>query len=160
MVTNGGFNGVNAALANGVPLVVAPGSEEKDEVAARVKWTGTGIVLQRRILSKRRIRGAISKILADPRYRQRAAHLQQEHQCYKGPGRATELIEELISSRGSTGVVPHRWRYAVKAEKLLEAPQVYRLSRRRRLHAKPRSRRTGRACCPRSLPRGTSLGCL
>ena len=45
MVTNGGYGGVQQALANGVPLVVAGDSEDKPEVAARVQWSGTGINL-------------------------------------------------------------------------------------------------------------------
>ena len=35
MVTNGGYGGVQMALANGVPLVVAGAREDKPEVAAR-----------------------------------------------------------------------------------------------------------------------------
>lgn len=36
MVTNGGFGGVQSALADGVPLVIAGDTEDKPEVAARV----------------------------------------------------------------------------------------------------------------------------
>ena len=36
MVTNGGYGGVQLALAHGVPLVVAGNTEEKGEIAARV----------------------------------------------------------------------------------------------------------------------------
>ena len=46
MVTNGGYGGVQQALANGVPLVVAGDSEDKPEVAARVHWSGTGVNLR------------------------------------------------------------------------------------------------------------------
>jgi UDP:flavonoid glycosyltransferase YjiC (YdhE family) len=35
MVTNGGYGGVQQALAHGVPLVVTGDSEDKPEVAAR-----------------------------------------------------------------------------------------------------------------------------
>ena len=45
MVTNGGYGGVQQALANGVPLVVAGDSEDKPEVAARVQWSGAGVNL-------------------------------------------------------------------------------------------------------------------
>ena len=41
MVTNGGYGGVQMALANGVPLVVAGAREDKPEVAARVAWSGS-----------------------------------------------------------------------------------------------------------------------
>ncbi len=46
MVTNGGYGGVQQALAHGVPLVVAGDSEDKPEVAARVQWSGAGINLR------------------------------------------------------------------------------------------------------------------
>ncbi len=46
MVTNGGYGGVQQALAHGVPLVVAGDSEDKPEVAARVAWSGAGIDLR------------------------------------------------------------------------------------------------------------------
>ena len=46
MVTNGGYGGVQQALAHGVPLVVAGDSEDKPEVAARVHWSGAGVDLR------------------------------------------------------------------------------------------------------------------
>ena len=46
MVTNGGWGGVQQALAQGVPVVVAGATEEKPEVAARVAWSGAGLDLR------------------------------------------------------------------------------------------------------------------
>ena len=46
MVTNGGWGGVLAALAAGIPLVVAGGDLDKPEVAARVAWSGAGVNLR------------------------------------------------------------------------------------------------------------------
>lgn len=48
MVTNGGYNGVQMALANGVPLVAAGQTEDKPEVCARIDWSGVGINLKPR----------------------------------------------------------------------------------------------------------------
>ena len=45
IVTNGGYGGVQQALAHGVPLVVAGETEDKVEVSARVGWSGAGINL-------------------------------------------------------------------------------------------------------------------
>ena len=78
MVTNGGFGGVQQALAAGVPLVVAGSSEDKPEVAARVSWSGTGINLRTGSPSPGRIRRAVLRVLAEPRYRTAAERLQQE----------------------------------------------------------------------------------
>jgi MGT family glycosyltransferase len=106
MVSNGGFNGVNAALAHGVPLVVAPGTEEKSDVAARVRWVGAGIALGRRNLTPQRIRTAVGAVLDDPRYRDAAARLRGEHLRHGGPRRAAELVEELVGSHGPAPVAP------------------------------------------------------
>ena len=54
MVTNGGYGGVQLALANGVPLVVAGLTEDKMEVSARVIWSGTGVALKTDTPSSRR----------------------------------------------------------------------------------------------------------
>lgn len=47
MVTNGGWGGVTAALAHGVPLLVAGGGMDKPEIAARVAWSAAGVVCAR-----------------------------------------------------------------------------------------------------------------
>jgi UDP:flavonoid glycosyltransferase YjiC (YdhE family) len=78
MVTNGGYGGVQQALANGVPLVVAGDSEDKPEVAARVHWSGTGIDLRTGKPSPARLAAAVRRVLAEPSYRQRARALQAE----------------------------------------------------------------------------------
>ncbi|WP_149184818.1 glycosyltransferase [Streptomyces sp. TRM49041] len=100
MVTNGGYNGVNAALAQGVPLVVAPGSEEKPDVAARIKWAGAGVVLGRRAVSEAGLRDAVSTVLNDERYRRRARALSREYKSCDAPRRAAELIESMADSQG------------------------------------------------------------
>jgi UDP:flavonoid glycosyltransferase YjiC (YdhE family) len=78
MVTNGGYGGVQQALANGVPLVVAGDSEDKPEVAARVHWSGTGIDLRTGKPSPAKITKAVRTILADPAFTVRARALQAE----------------------------------------------------------------------------------
>ncbi|RXZ49833.1 glycosyltransferase, partial [Agromyces binzhouensis] len=40
MITNGGWGGVLAALAHGIPLIVAGGDIDKPVIAARVAWAG------------------------------------------------------------------------------------------------------------------------
>ena len=66
MVTNGGYGGVQQALANGVPLVVAGDSEDKPEVAARVQWSGTGINLHTGRPSQAMVARAVRRVLAAP----------------------------------------------------------------------------------------------
>jgi MGT family glycosyltransferase len=78
MVTNGGYGGVQQALANGVPLVIAGDSEDKPEVAARVRWSGTGVDLRTGRPSPEKIARGVRQVLSDPAYRDRARGLQAE----------------------------------------------------------------------------------
>ncbi|MFS8102155.1 glycosyltransferase [Lentzea alba] len=97
MVTNGGYNGVNAALAHGVPLVAAPATEENPDVAARIDWSGTGVVLPRRAVSETSLRDAVTTVLHNERYRRRARALAEEHQDADAPQLAADLVESLAA---------------------------------------------------------------
>jgi UDP:flavonoid glycosyltransferase YjiC (YdhE family) len=92
MVTNGGYGGVQQALANGVPLVVAGDSEDKPEVAARVQWSGAGIDLRSGRPSVPKLAAAVRRILHEPGFRQRARALQAEI----APTRPLDTISEVL----------------------------------------------------------------
>lgn len=72
MVTNGGYGGVQYALSQGVPLVVAGETSDKAEVAARVEYTGVGIDLGTSTPSAAAIGAAVERVLGDDRYRSAA----------------------------------------------------------------------------------------
>lgn len=78
VVTNGGFGGVQQAVAHGVPLVVAGTTEDKPEVAARVAWSGTGLRLRTGTPTPEKVRKAVLRVLADDRYRTAAAGIARE----------------------------------------------------------------------------------
>jgi MGT family glycosyltransferase len=99
MVTNGGYNGVQMALANGVPLVVAGQTEEKPEIAARVEWAKVGINLRTRTPSPDQIKDAVKTLLADSSYRTRIKHLQTKMQQYNAPAIAATLLEQLATTK-------------------------------------------------------------
>lgn len=99
MITNGGFNGVQIALANGVPMVTAGQTEEKPEICARVQWTGTGIDLKTSTPTPEQIRNAVKAILSIPTYKQNAQRLQQEISSYDAPMIATTLLETLAITK-------------------------------------------------------------
>jgi len=46
LITNGGYGTVNMALAQGVPIVSAGLTEDKEEVSANLQWSGGGIDLR------------------------------------------------------------------------------------------------------------------
>ena len=95
MVTNGGYGGVQLALAHGVPLVAAGKSEDKAEVCARIGWSGVGINLDTHRPTPAQIRGAVRQVLADGRYRRRAQALQQEFTGYDAGPAAAALLDQL-----------------------------------------------------------------
>jgi MGT family glycosyltransferase len=92
MVTNGGYGGVHHALAHGVPLVVAGDSEDKPEVAARVRWSGAGIDLRTGRPSPENVAAAVRRVLAQPRYATHARALQSEIRLT----RPLDVIAEVV----------------------------------------------------------------
>ncbi|UFP93476.1 glycosyltransferase [Gloeobacter morelensis] len=98
MVTNGGYNGVQMALAHGIPLVVAGRSEDKPEVAARVAWAGVGIDLRTKSPKPERIASAIKQLITNSTYKNRARRFQTEMERYDAPARAVALLEQLAQT--------------------------------------------------------------
>jgi MGT family glycosyltransferase len=94
VVCHGGHGTVARALASGVPLLVWPTVGDMGENGARVAWSGTGLSLPRRLLSRRGIRVATRRLLADESYRARAEELAAWAAENDGATRAAELVEE------------------------------------------------------------------
>jgi MGT family glycosyltransferase len=99
MVTNGGYGGVQQALAHGVPLVVAGNSEDKPEVAARVQWSGAGINLHTGRPSPAMVARAVRRVLAKPSYRRRARALAKDIASTDPLGTITRVLDELCAAR-------------------------------------------------------------
>jgi MGT family glycosyltransferase len=78
MITNAGFGGVQAALAAGVPLVLAGVTEDKPEVTARVAWAGAGIDLRTGTPTSEAVGHAVRRVLTEPGFRASAARLRDE----------------------------------------------------------------------------------
>jgi UDP:flavonoid glycosyltransferase YjiC (YdhE family) len=99
LVAFGSYGTVTQALSFGVPMVVAGNGEDKPEVAARVRWTGTGIYLATDTPTPEQIRDAVDQILAKPEYRACAQELAQEFASYDSAKRLTELVEAAVADR-------------------------------------------------------------
>jgi MGT family glycosyltransferase len=104
MVTNGGYGGVQQALANGVPLVVAGDSEDKPEVAARVRWSGAGIDLRTGRPSAAMVARAVRRVLTRPSYRDRARALQAEIAASDPLDEISAALEQLCAARAGVSV--------------------------------------------------------
>ena len=98
MVTNGGYGGVQQALANGVPLVVAGDSEYKPEVAARVQWSGTGLNLHTGRPSPAMVARAVRRVLSHGSDRERARALQAEIAATDPLGTISGVLAELCAA--------------------------------------------------------------
>lgn len=103
MITNGGYGGVQQALAHGVPLVVAGDSQEKPEVAARVRWSGAGIDLGTGRPSPHRVAVAVRRVLAEPSFAERARALQAEIARTRPLDAVTEVLLALVETTPQSG---------------------------------------------------------
>ncbi|RCJ15745.1 hypothetical protein A6S26_34000 [Nostoc sp. ATCC 43529] len=99
VVTNGGYNGVQEALAHGIPVVTAGTTEDKSETCARVQWSGVGINLKIDNPTPKQIKDAVKKILATSDYRQKAQLFQAEIASYDTPILAATLLEQLVATQ-------------------------------------------------------------
>ncbi|WP_037346858.1 glycosyltransferase [Sciscionella sediminilitoris] len=91
-VTNGGYGGVGFAIRHGVPVVAVGRSQDKAEVAARVRWSGIGIGVRRRGISARAIGQAVGEVLRQPRYRARAREFREQAAQCSGLDAAVRVV--------------------------------------------------------------------
>ena len=101
-VTNGGYGSLHAALAHGVPIVVAGDTEDKVETAARVAWSGVGINLRTGTPTPTALRAAVCRVLRDPGYHQRAHRVATDIAASPGPEGILPIIERLTGTEGSS----------------------------------------------------------
>jgi UDP:flavonoid glycosyltransferase YjiC (YdhE family) len=102
MVTNGGYGGVQFALANGVPLVVAGDTEDKPEIAARVAWAGAGINLRTGRPSQEAVGGAVHRILGEAGYRSSAERMRDELAARNPPAAIRTALEKAVPAAHAT----------------------------------------------------------
>ncbi|KAF4445897.1 putative UDP-glucosyltransferase yojK [Fusarium austroafricanum] len=100
LITNGGYGSITQALSHKVPLICAGRTEDKKDTAARVSWAKAGIDLKTDNPSMEQVRCAARAILDDPGYVERAGRLGDELNELGGADRASELLEELVESKG------------------------------------------------------------
>lgn len=101
LVTNGGYGGVQMALGHGVPMVVAGGSEEKPEIAARVAWSGVGVDLRTGRPRPAQVRRAVRRVLGEPAFAARARALAEECARHDARSVAVAAIEQLAARRAA-----------------------------------------------------------
>ena len=97
-ITHGGLNSVLESLAQGVPLVALPVTNDQPGVGARIQWSGTGKTIPVGRVSVQRLRAAVDEVLKNPCYRARACELQARIAAGNGLERAAELVEQACGA--------------------------------------------------------------
>ncbi|MGP4058839.1 glycosyltransferase [Mycobacterium sp. 4D054] len=97
MVTNGGYGAVQRALAAGVPMVVAGRTEDKPEVAARVRHFGVGVDLRTATPTSHTVRRAVRQVLHDAAYRAQARRLQCAYAGRDSIATIAALVDEVVA---------------------------------------------------------------
>jgi UDP:flavonoid glycosyltransferase YjiC (YdhE family) len=101
-ITHGGHGTVLGALSYGVPLICMPMGRDQGDVAARVVWRGVGIKISKKA-TPRAFRSAITRVLNDPGYRDKAKTIASDMARKNEPARAIVELEALIlDSKGRT----------------------------------------------------------
>jgi len=101
VVTNGGYGAVQTAVRHGVPLVVAGGSEEKPEIAARVAWCGAGLDLRTGHPKPVAVRAAVRRVLDEPGWKARCGELAAIMANHDAPTAGASLIEAVVERRST-----------------------------------------------------------
>ena len=96
VVTNGGWGGTLAALAHGIPLVIAGGDLDKPEIAARVAWAGAAVNLKTGTPSAAEVAAGVDRVRADASFRDAATRVGAQLRSLGGAEHAAELLEELL----------------------------------------------------------------
>jgi UDP:flavonoid glycosyltransferase YjiC (YdhE family) len=101
VICHGGHGTVARALAAGAPLLVCPSVGDMGENAARVAWSGAGLSVPRRLLSRRSIRLATKRVLSEPGFMARAQEIAAWSVTHDGPAAAADLIEKAARNATS-----------------------------------------------------------
>ena len=101
VICHGGHGTVVRALAAGKPLLVCPSVGDMGENAARVAWSGSGLSVPRRLLSRRAIRLAARRLLSEPSFRGRALAVAEWSKRHDGAAAAADLVEEAARNATS-----------------------------------------------------------
>ncbi|MBT2533110.1 hypothetical protein J7E83_13455 [Arthrobacter sp. ISL-48] len=102
VISNGGFGGVLLSLSKGVPLVVSGINEGKSDVNARVEYSGVGINLGTESPRPADIAKAVTEILANPGWKNRARQMREQFDSMDPAQAAAVVVESAGSPSGST----------------------------------------------------------
>jgi UDP:flavonoid glycosyltransferase YjiC (YdhE family) len=105
VICHGGHGTVARSLAAGTPLLVCPHVGDMAENAARVAWSGAGLSVPRRLLSRRAVRLAVLRLLGEESFTVRTREIAAWSETHDGAAAAADLAEEAARKARSWDLV-------------------------------------------------------
>ena len=99
VICHGGHGTLARALAAGTPLLCCPAVGDMSENAARVAWSGTGLMIPWRLTGERSLRLATRRILREPVFKANAAEIATWAAGHDGAHNGADLVERLAAQR-------------------------------------------------------------
>jgi UDP:flavonoid glycosyltransferase YjiC (YdhE family) len=101
VICHGGHGTVVRSLAAGTPVLVCPFVGDMAENAARVAWSGAGLSVPRRLLSRQAVRLAVRRLLGEERFGGFAGEIAAWSEAHDGAAAAADLVEEAARNATS-----------------------------------------------------------
>lgn len=98
VISHGGFNTVNEALMNELPILIIPIAYDQFYNASLIEKSGCGIRLRYKRMKDSDIENAIDKLLHNPVYKKSAQYIKQTFINAGGNRKAVELLENFANS--------------------------------------------------------------
>jgi MGT family glycosyltransferase len=95
-VTHAGLNTALESLAEGVPMVAIPVTNDQPGVAARIRHVGCGEVVPLKRLTVGRLRRAVNRMLSDDTYRVNARRMREVIVARDGLREAADEVEKVL----------------------------------------------------------------
>jgi zeaxanthin glucosyltransferase len=98
-ITHAGLNTALESLAQGVPMVAIPITNDQPGVASRLEWLGVARVVPPRRLTAQRLRASVRTVLREPHYRARARQWKLTLASIDGLRLAADIVERAVQTR-------------------------------------------------------------
>jgi len=102
VICHGGFNTVNDAFVNGLPMLITPIAYDHFHTASLIENAGCGIKLRYKRLRIPDLKTAMWEVLDNPKYRNAAQHIRDTFIKAGGNDKAVQLLETFAQERKRT----------------------------------------------------------
>lgn len=108
VICHGGFNTVNDALLNELPILITPIAYDHFHTAGLIEKAGCGIKIRYKRLRADDFRKALWQLLQEPAYREAAKRVHAGFQASGGSQKAAQLLEVFARQHTAAGIVMDR----------------------------------------------------